>query len=302
MLEYINILYYLNPAMSNSHTPDVRLHPKRRLVNVGGFFNLNQPSDGAGIELSSFCLYQTYRIERSEVERICKKLSETVFAEIDKGRLADARVRLTGYRENIRNEERTYIVITRDTICKTRATIYMRFLSYGDNLYVGIDTYVLGKLNWIALVFRILLFSILGFPGLGGVLGAFSLLFVFGNFFAAVATITIPILQLTLLTYLFWQKFIRRCRIERKIGLALRQEFPGVLGNGPFDLDDVLMFVKSTLHTAIDSVRDVFKEEGLPLESLDAFAQSINNSINISTGGGALSMVGSMIGMGNKAK
>jgi hypothetical protein len=254
--------------------PDMGLmHSKQRVVNVGGFFNLNQPSDGSGIELSYYCLYQTYRIERAQVERICNKLYEAVFTEIDKGRLADARVRLTGYRENIRNEQRTYIVVTRETICKTRTTIYMRFLSYGDNLYVGIDTYVLGKVNWGALLFRII----------------FSSLFV-----------VIPIL-LPLLFFL-WQKLVRRIRIEENIILALRQEFPGSLRNGPFDLDDVLMFVKSTLHTAVDSVRQVFEEEGIPLESLDEFARNINNNINISTQGGTLSMVGSMIGMGNKIK
>ena len=47
------------------------------------------------------------------------------------------------------------------------------------------------------------------------------------------------------------------------------------------------------------TIRDVFEQEGLPLEALDNFIQQINNTVNVSTEGGAISMVGSAIGAGN---
>jgi hypothetical protein len=61
------------------------------------------------------------------------------------------------------------------------------------------------------------------------------------------------------------------------------------------------MFAKSTVHLAVMTIRDVFSEESLPIDSLDSFIQSINN-ITIDTGGGALNMIGSAIGIGNKVK
>jgi hypothetical protein len=62
---------------------------------------------------------------------------------------------------------------------------------------------------------------------------------------------------------------------------SLRLEFNKSLDLGSFNLDDVVMFVKSTLHATVTSIRETFEKEGLPVESLDAFVQSINvNNIN----------------------
>jgi hypothetical protein len=82
--------------------------------------------------------------------------------------------------------------------------------------------------------------------------------------------------------------------------LAIRQEHPGKIGFGPFDSDDVIMFSKCTVHLAVTTVRDVFKEFDLPVDSLDEFIVGINNitidnSIKVDNRGGSIahSAVGS---------
>jgi E3 ubiquitin-protein ligase DOA10 len=91
------------------------------------------------------------------------------------------------------------------------------------------------------------------------------------------------------------EKIIEGCHVKT----ALRLEFNKSLDLGSFNLDDVLIFIKSNLYTMVTLVEDVFKEAGLPVDSLDAYRRSINN-ININTAGGAISMTGgSTIGVGN---
>lgn len=265
-------------------------------------FGLNAPTDGAGIELPSFSLYQTYYVDRSKLQQVCQKLYDRVFTEVKKGSLGNAKARLLTYSKN--NDKRTYIVVTRDTIYQTRTTIFIRFLSYGDNLYIGLDTYVIGKLNWVALILTILwkflVFIIILIANKGVEPYVFNYLnwseFIIKNIWDL-------FIYIIIFAGVFFPgiKLIKRIIYERNIGLALRQEFPGIIGLGPFDTDDIMMFAKSTLHTAVISVRHVFKEEGLPVESLDLFAENINN-ITISTGGGLLNMAGSIIGIKNKMK
>ena len=45
---------------------------------------------------------------------------------------------------------------------------------------------------------------------------------------------------------------------------------------GTFDIDDSMMFLKPTLHTAIWAIRDILNEEELPIQTLDEFMQNIN--------------------------
>ena len=171
---------------------------------------------------------------------------------------------------------RKYLLVTRDTIHGNRTTVFMRFLEYGDNLYLGLDVYSLGRINWLWFSGRVLL-TLIMFPFIWALIPALVIGFL-------------------------WWKIVWRMLYERKIWLALRQEHPGKIGIGPFDYDDVVMFSKSTLHLAVMAIRDVFDEEGLPIESLDYFIQQINtgDSYSFDTGGGSLSMANVALGKGNK--
>ncbi len=263
------------------------------------------PTDGAGTELPAFRLYQTYQVGKDKANRISQKLYERVFQQVNAGSLASAKPRFVKYVDNFSNnikaygEERKYIVITLDTFRNTRATIFMRFLSYGDYLYLGVDAYVLGKVKWRLVIRKFLisaiLFILLGLiksitynqyirdhdnlPDFTGVFWWFYIIFIL----------------------FFWWELIKRISQNLKIQInqgslmfALRQAFQGSLNLGSFNVDDVMAFLKSTLHTGVMAVRDVLKEEGLPVETLDAFIQNIN--VNNNFDGSVGTVVGNVQG------
>ena len=270
-----------------------------------GTSSFKDPANSAGLYIASFSLYQIYRVNRSKVRQACESLYQHLVEQVNKQSLGDARFRVITYREaptgfnqvsnkEYDNQERTYILVTRDTLRSTRATILVRFLTYGENLYVGVDTYILGKLNLCAFIRKILLTIIIPFFAIG------PLSIIFVSFIPGLS-------QFLLLVYLCivalaWGGLIQRVIQVGDIQTALRLEFNKALDLGSFNRDDVVMFIKSTLYTTLTSIRDVFEQEGLPIESLDAFIQTINTSnfiTNVDSGGGAITMSNSSIGVSN---
>lgn len=252
-----------------------RIIEQGKIVDVGvGSFK--DPANSAGLYIASSSLYQTYRVDRNRVKPICETLYQHLIEQVGTQNLGDARFRIVTYREDSMgfsqvntkeydNQERTYILITRDTLRSTRATILVRFLTYGGNIYVGVDTYILGQLNLCAFARKLVLTVII-------------------PWFAIAPLSFIPgINQLLFFVYLCliafsWGGLIQRVLQVGDIKTALRLEFNKSLDLGSFNLDDVVMFIKSTLHTTVTSIRDVFEQEGLPIETLDAFVQNINVS------------------------
>jgi hypothetical protein len=249
------------------------------IVQLGWkWFKIASPSDGVGIRLPAFDLNQTYAVNRDRLHDLCKLLYQKVYESVSNGKLQDAKVRLIKYSKSslLQADTRPYLVITRDTIHGNRTTVFMRFHEFGDNLYVGLDVYSLGGVKWLTFLLRV-----------GATLALLpSMLLV------------IPILPIVAL----WWKIFWRFKYERKLWLAIRQEHPGRIGFGPFDSDDVIMFSKCTVHLAVTTVRDVFKESGLPVDSLDEFILSINNisidnSFKVDNRGGTISH--SAVGIGS---
>ena len=199
-----------------------------------------------------------------------------MYRSVNDGTLGDAKTRPLIYRKNAGIDEdiRKYILITRDTMHGNRTTVLVRFLEYGENLYVGLDVYSLGQLSWLKLLKKVVITAVL-----------------MGLSFLLIPLFIIPIL---------WWKLVWRAIYEKRIWLAVRQEFPGQIGGVPYDFDDVFMFSKSTVNLVTKTIREVFEEEGLPVEDLNTFIQQINNVTNVSTEGGAISMIGSALGAGNK--
>ena len=126
--------------------------------------DLADPTDGAGIELRSFRLYQTYYVGQEKADRICEKLYQRVYKQINDGSLGEAKPLLIRYTEELNEkpgekrswlDRRDYIVVTRNTPRDTKATVFMRFRTYGEYLYLGIDAYILGKVRWGAVLRKI---------------------------------------------------------------------------------------------------------------------------------------------------
>lgn len=269
-----------------------------KVIPVGKVFQLTDPSDGAGTELQEFRLYQTYQVERSRVHPICQKLYKRVFEQITTGSLGDAKPRLIKYVQQFDGssgrtitDQRTYIVVTRDTLRNTRATAFMRFHAYGEHLYLGIDAYALGGVKWGALIRKcfttIALFVV--FTLLLGFVYSSS-----GAVYDPNVFVWLIFIFLAFIFFFWWETVRRIIQNKGNILLSLRQAFRSFSDFGTFNVDDVLMFLKPTLHTAVLAVRDVLKEEGLPVETLDAFAQNIN--VNQTFTGAVGAVVGNVEG------
>ncbi|MFK8185251.1 MAG: FHA domain-containing protein [Phormidesmis sp.] len=251
------------------------------IIKLGfSWFKAGAPADGVGLKIRAFDLQHTYRLDQKEnnIDSICEKLYVRVYQAVSEGRLGDSKVRPVIYAKDTAKapDRRRYILITRDTVHGNRSTVFVRFIEFGENLYVGLDVYTLGDVSW---------FKVLKKGAITAALFFLSPLTLFLSLFS------IPII---------WWKLFWRISYEKNVMLAIRQEFPGTIGGGPFDYDDVFMFSKSTVSLIVKTVRNVFEEEKLPLESLDAFIQQINNVTQINTEGGAISMVNSAVGTDNK--
>ena len=243
---------------------------------------ISSPTDGAGIPLLTFSLATTFQIDRSEVSRICKRLYENVDKKINNGSLGKGRSRIVTYClcENPKPEyKRDYILVSYTTHDEVRTTILIRFLESGDNLFLGIDTYVLGKTNRPPVYRRICL----------------SLLLIL----ISPWTIFLSLIPF----FLMWEKVNNRLRYGESLRVALRQEFPGKIKFNAFDEDDILMFIKTTLHAALGSIEQIFQEEGLPIDSLDSFMKQVDvgSTTVVNNYGGSIDMRGAAVGAGSNA-
>jgi hypothetical protein len=250
-----------------------------------GYAGLSSPTDGAGVNLPGFSMSTTMKVDRSKVAEICEKLYEHVNHEINDGTLGNAQSRIVTYiLDRAREEEREarrYILATHNTKNDVRTTIFIRFLGSGDNLFVGIDVYILGQLDsqlygsrqWST--FLLILISPL--------------------------TLFLSLIPASSM----WDKLRKRVQYEGDIKLARRQEFPGKAQFDAFDEDDVLIFIKTTLHAASDSIAKIFIASELPIDSLDAFMKQVDSgstTVVNNYGGGSIDMRGAAVGgAGNKA-
>lgn len=69
------------------------------------------------------------------------------------------------------DKERLYILIKRKTIRKTEITTLCRFYKSNNRIYIGLDSYALGKLNWFMFIGLNLLWLIILIPTLFALLG-----------------------------------------------------------------------------------------------------------------------------------
>ncbi len=251
-----------------------------KVVHIGTeLFQIADPTDGAGRELPQFSLYKVYSVERSEIEVICQKLYKQVSEKINAGSLGDSKALLINYVDMRVRDKRTYIVVTRETRRNTKATIFMRFHGYGDHLYIGIDAYVLGKIKWSSVLWRLLL-CLAGFIvlPLATAISTFLTASSYSSNPSGTSNVSVWWIAFVIFLVTCWSEVIKNVihNPKKPLSLAFRQAFPGSVNLGSFNVDDMMMFLKSTLSIGVLAVRDVLQEEGFPVETLDAFVQNIN--------------------------
>lgn len=266
------------------------------------FFDRQDPIEGIGQLIIPFSFSNIYDdVDKdSKIGEICDELYEKVLAKLNSGELGkDVRFEIYDYKDARQGDKegaRRYLVITRETKRKTRITVLARFLRYGNKLYVGVDSFVLGDTNWLQIigfaVLTILPFSCYIFTLVPAIIqNILASLNPFGNSSSSSAgSIFLFALQYTFCCILPWLIFtivslwlnsIRNFRHEGDLLLALRQSFNQILNSRSFNTDDILMTLKSVLPLILSSIREVFEKHNIPVKSLDEFAATIQTVTNI---------------------
>lgn len=260
-----------------------------------GIFDRNDPAEAIGVNLPGFSLYHLYSdIEADKAKDICQEVYSRVLAALKTQTPEHAKsvkIKYADYQHKDEEGPRDYIVVTRETPRGTRATILVRCLSYGNNVYLGIDSYLLGSLDKIALLRRVL-YSLVPFAFLlcpllfvipsilvSAMAGPFAQQSSLTDSLQPIGICAVPILIFALF---FWTDVIRGLSQHGNLVLALRESFNNIPDTETFNLDDVFMFLKSVLPIILFSVRDVFQENGLDIKTLDNFISTVNNINNIS--------------------
>lgn len=81
---------------------------------------------------------------------------------------------------------------------------------------------------------------------------------------------------------MLWIDVIRGFYHHKDINRAIREVFNHFPSDESFNTDDILMFLKSILPIVVESIEEVFKENGINIEALEKFRSTIQNITNIS--------------------
>lgn len=269
------------------------------------FFDRQDPTDGIGLLIGPFSfssIYDDVGID-NKAHEISAELYEKVLAKLNSGHLGkDIKFDIYDYKDAKQGHKegaRRYLTISRETNRNTKITILARFLPYGNKLYVGVDSFVLGNTNWLGIISTVTLtiipFTCYLFTFLPAIIqGIVSSLNPFGTvqsnssgavFMSMLSYSICCILPWIIFAVLFlWLNTVRNFRHESNLLLALRQSFNQILNFRSFNIDDILMTLKSVLPLILSSIREVFEKHDLPVKSLDEFVaniQTINNIQNV---------------------
>jgi|GEM_PF-3806503 len=259
-------------------------------------FDRSDPAESIGIILPGFSLYHLYSdIDHQKLSKVSQEVYDRILHKLQTTApqyVSSTIVNYADRKHRALEGARNYIIVTRETPRKTRATILARCLTHGNNLYVGVESYVLGSLDKWGILRRVLFSFIplllllcpLAFaipsiiqsvlagpfgepgPGIGSALGP-------------VICCAVPLFGFIIF---LWLDVIRGVSQHKNLPLAFRESFNHLPVGESFNLDDIFMFLKSVLPTVIYSIREVFKENGIDVRTLDEFITNINNinSIN----------------------
>lgn len=266
------------------------------------FFDRSDPAASIGIELSGFSLYYLYSdLGIEKVKKVQQELYNRVYSKIDEkvksSDIIDVSYNIYQYVDNQHQHKegaRDYLEVVRETPRGTRATVLARFLTYGDDLFLSVSSYVMGEQDNGKFLQRVL-FSL---PLL--LLLSCPLLWLFpstiNSFQPGVPTgetiqqtlsfmlcsLVFCLIPVALLLVLLWVDVIRGFSLHRSLGLSIRQAFNTVPQTDTFNVDDIFMFYKSVIPTILYTIREVFNENEIDTKTLDEFITSVNNVTNIS--------------------
>ena len=253
--------------------------PIQRTFNRG-FLDRSDPLEAAGTELRQFGFFVTHAVPRDRQAAVVSALYGTVHERLRGKSIPGADVKVVDYKDAATGNEpaRRYLVVTSETRRRTYMGVFATFRSYGDYLYVSVDSYMLPRMD------------VLGF--LWAVFMAMGLVFIVGTFTFGIGVFFFVI------PYLLWhyRDVLRHLGAGDSLGMALRRRFHGGNHLGTFNTDDVLAYFKSTVSLILEGVEEVFQAHGISVEAIEQFQQNVSMTTQVINTGGILNVMGNIVG------
>jgi hypothetical protein len=216
-----------------------------------GFFDRKDPLENAGTYLNNFSVTYSCPVEQKHHWKVLTELYNSVQDKVVKGNIPGATRELVDYKDakTSHNEPpRHYIIVSLNTVRGFKMSVYANFLTYGDNLFISINSVVLGPLDKVA--------------------------FLINLFFNTIFSITVVGLA-------YYLDIIRGMSQGEPLSLIFRKKHPKAHNLGLFNTDDILMFYKSVVPMIMRSVQEVFENNNIPVDVLEKHIQNINYVTNV---------------------
>jgi hypothetical protein len=286
------------------------------------------PFETSGVGQRDFTVNGSYKLPPdTSAQQLADEIRAEIHASLVRGCVAGADVEIVDFEDaKLKGEPpRRYVVTRTRTARKTPVNVNAYFQPYGEHLFYSVRSYTVPKLDisrllhtlWILLLaLSPILIPYIGklaasaaqdraSGSVGGAMGApsgdaagFSMEGASdystggdGSEGAGGVSMT-PIIVLLALAVVF-RKFLRNLVSGDSVSIALRKQFPGELGVGSFDDDDVIAFFKTNLDLTLAAISDVLEAHGIDTKALRTIIQNLQ-TINVNTGGGEI--VGSVFG------
>lgn len=296
------------------------------------------PFETSGVGQPDFTVSGSYKLPPEiSAQQLADEIRAEIHASLVRGCVAGAEVEIVDFDDaRVKGEPPRRFVVTRTrTARKTPVNVNAYFQPYGEHLFYSVRSYTVPRLNlskllqtiWmLMLVLSPILIPYVGKLAMGAAQNRASA--AMGASFGAPSEGSeggfgmgmggmsdnsgaeegsggsddgfsmAPIIFLVGLAVVF-RKTLRALLSGDPPSIALRKQFPGELGAGSFDDDDVIAFFKTNLDLTLEAISQVLERHGIDTKALRAIIQNLQ-TINVNTGGGEI--VGAVFGgSGNSA-
>jgi hypothetical protein len=306
------------PAPTAGSSPPARLSPFNR-----GFLDRKDPLAGNGMWMRNFSFAMSYRVTPEKHEAVLDSLFHNVHSRLRANCVPQAVSAVVDYDDagtGNREAPRRYVVVRSDTVRGTHMDVFATFRSYGDYLYVSVDSFVLPRLSVLRLLWEALVMVWSSAVG-SSIIGPLTAGLVFGwmaitgrtegmmetgeirEILALVLRVSVmATFFLVTCPVLLWRnrEVIRGLSQHDPFGIAMRRRFHRwTSAQSAFDGDDILAHFKSTVSLIAEEISAVFEKNGIPVEALNYVRQVIHQTTTV-VNSGVMNVMGSfLVGVGN---
>lgn len=241
--------------------------------------------------LAEFDVSLSYLVGDAKRKNIVETLYNSVLTKIETQSIPGATVEYLNFIQKGSNRAKRYIIIENKTQSGRKLLIYITFQTYGDFLYVSVKNFAIptwrDQFRYFAKFWLVEI--LLGFVAYDYI----------DKYIYKLAKVNPP--QSAKIKQ---KERLRQMdkRIEEFYKPSTKRTFWQMYDPNAFELDDMLMFFKSTVPLVLKTIQKVFEQNDIPVNALEGYINNISYStIQINTGGGAANFLNSVIGgLGNQ--